>query len=181
MEFRRAVAADYPEIVELESQNLASALTQTEKEDGFLSGFFNAEQLAVMNDDLCIVVCLENQRLLGFLCAGTVEFNKTFGLPMAMITRYPQIRFQNKSLDSYLSYVSGPVCVQRTERGRGIFQGLYAKLFELLPREYELAATLISINNPRSLSAHEKIGFERVDRFEQEERVFDTLAMRIPR
>jgi hypothetical protein len=175
--YRRASEYDLDKIVELQDKNLVSVLVDSDKADGFLSGSFTAQQFGRMNEDLGIAVCLEGAELLGFLCAGTVEYNRAFGLPAAMIARYPLITYRGRTLDQWQSYVAGPVCVAREQRGKGIFVGLYDQIFQLLPQEYELTVTLVSLSNPRSIQAHKKVGLESVDEFKFDGRDF-TLMVR---
>jgi L-amino acid N-acyltransferase YncA len=111
--------------------------------------------------------------------ASTLEFNQKFDLSKAMIARYPHAVYDGKTLDSYQSCVAGPVCVEREQRGRGIIEGLYRRLFELLPPEYELAVVLVSQDNPRSLNAHSKIGFKPMEQFQFNGRTFDILAIKL--
>ncbi|MBY0358347.1 MAG: hypothetical protein K2W82_10135 [Candidatus Obscuribacterales bacterium] len=177
MEFRKAIGDDYAKIVELQNRNLASVLSsEAAKADGFLSGSFNAEQFAAMNSDLAVVVCLEQERLLGFLCASTIEFSKEYAIPAAMIKRYESCLYAGIALSEYNSCVCGPVCIEKSQRGLGLLAKLYQSLFELLPEKYNLAAVLIALNNHRSLVAHQKLGFETVDRFPFNQAEFHTLV-----
>lgn len=180
MKFRKAVADDYPKIVELQNLNLASVLSaEAAKSDGFLSASFAAEQFAAMNKDLAVVVCLEQERLLGFLCASTVEFAKKYALPAAMIKRYESCFYAGIAVSAYNSCVCGPVCIEKSKRGLGLLAKLYQSLFECLPDKYDLAAVLIALNNDRSCIAHQKLGFETVDRFPFNETEFQTLVKRL--
>ena len=178
MEFRRASQADYAGLYDLQNRNLGSVLTRSEKSDGFLSAGFEPDEFKALNDDLCVVVCAEKEEILGFLVASTTEFNKAFPLPRTMIERYHDSIYEDKTLDSFCSYLSGPVCVEKTQRGKGIFEGMYDKLFDLLPAQYELAVTLVANDNPRSLNAHQKIGFKPISQFMFNGRTFNILAMR---
>lgn len=178
VEFRRVLQADYAGLYDLQNRNLGSVLTRSEKSDGFLSAGFEPDEFKALNDDLCVVVCAASKEVLGFLVASTTEFNKAFPLPRTMIERYRDSIFEGRTLDSYRSYISGPVCVERTERGKGIFEGMYGKLFDLLPAEYELAVTLVANDNPRSMNAHQKVGFNPVSQFMFNGRTFNILVVR---
>lgn len=179
MEFRRATANDYAAVYDLQNRNLRTRLTASERSDGFLSAAFRIEDYEALNEDLCVLVCVEEKRVLGFLVASTIKFNQKFALSTAMVARYPQAIYDGRALDSYQSCVAGPVCVEREQRGRGIFPGMYHRLFELLPPEYDLAVVLIAKDNPRSFNAHTKIGFQQVEQFQFNARTFDILAIKV--
>jgi hypothetical protein len=179
VEYRRAGTADYDQMVALQEANLVSNLSTDQKSDGFLSRTFNAAELAAMNEDLCIIVCSDNGEIKGLLATGTTDYNKQFDLPSAMIARYQNAMFAGKSLADWVSFVAGPVVIDKSARGTGAFEGLYNELFLTLPPSYEVAVTLISTTNGRSLKAHEKLGYEKVDRFTWNDLEFDLLARRV--
>src|SRR5688572_9351574 len=56
-------------------------------------------------------------------------------------------------------YVMGQICVDEVHRGGGIFDALYRKHRALYADRFDLLVTEISTNNPRSMRAHERVGF----------------------
>lgn len=122
MEYRKAIASDYKHIVELQNKNLISVLNKSEQANGFLSGSFTVEQFKAMNDDLCIIVCITDDTIGGFLCVSTPEFNKSFSLPSAMINCYPHLFYQKKTVNG-LPFFCGRSGLyrQNIERERCIF------------------------------------------------------------
>jgi predicted GNAT superfamily acetyltransferase len=179
VEFRKAGPKDYAELYGLQNRNLMTALTPSERSDGFLSSSFQPEDFQALNDDLSVVVCSHESQMLGFLVASTIEFNKAFVLTRAMIDRFSHALYESKPLEAYCPYISGPVCIDRAHRGKGIFEGMYKQLFGLLPARYDLALTLVAKDNPRSLAAHAKVGFEQIDQFRFNGRVFYILAVKV--
>jgi hypothetical protein len=181
MEYRRATSSDYDQMVALQEANSVSNLAEQERADGFLSRTFSAKELDAMNRDLCIVVCSDNGAVKGLLATGTTEFNAEVDLPAAMIARYPFAKYNGKSLVDWVSFVAGPIVIDKSARGTGAFKGMYDELFRILPQKYELAITLISTVNGRSLAAHEKIGYAPVHKFEWNGREFVILARQVDR
>lgn len=161
----KARPSDLHAVVELQNANLVTNLSSDEKKDGFLSGAFSEEQFALMNDDVCVLVCLEDDIVIGFLCVGSLMFNEQYPLPAAMIREFSKLSFKKRSLKSYESVIAGPVCVAKEARGTGLFELMYSELPKLLPAQTTLITTLVSEANPRSLRAHEKVGMATVGRF----------------
>jgi len=62
-------------------------------------------------------------------------------------------------------YVMGQICVDAPWRGRGVFDALYRGHREILGDRYELVVTEVSVRNPRSLRAHERVGFREIERY----------------
>lgn len=176
MLYRRAVHEDLDQLVELQNQNLRSKLSEDEQRDGFLSAGFTSKQFGEFNDNLAVVVGEDEGVLVGFLVTSTPEHNLSHALPAQMISRYPNLNFRGRALTAYKSLIAGPVCVAKEHRGKGIFEGMYEALPRILPEKIELAVTLVSTENPRSLRAHEKVGLERVDLFHFNNREFQILA-----
>ena len=181
MECRRARNEDYPKVVALQNANLGSVLADAAKADGFLSGSFSEADYAKMDRSVCVVVSVSGEDLHGFLAVGSAEFNKPFPLPAAMLAMFPSINYKGKTLDQYTPCIAGPVCVDKNQRGKGIFQAMYAELFKILPAHINLITTLVSTANPRSLKAHENVGLERVSEFEFNGRTFVLLVCSVER
>ncbi|HEY9786277.1 MAG TPA: hypothetical protein V6D17_12795 [Candidatus Obscuribacterales bacterium] len=87
MIIRRATESDFEKIVTLEIENLSSNLTAEQKQDGFLSAYFNAEQLEEIDKDIGTIVAAGNGSVLGFLCVTSAEFNRRFSLSGTMVEK----------------------------------------------------------------------------------------------
>ncbi len=166
MEFRKARMTDFGSLVLLQKSNLATNLSDDKKRDGFLTVNFSAEQFADMNDDLSVIVGVQENVVRAFLCASSVQFNTSFALPKAMIDRFPRAIYDSKPLSDWCACISGPVCIDAALRGQGILKMLYECLDTTAPVQFELATVFVSLDNPRSIKAHEKLGMRIVDEFD---------------
>ena len=59
----------------------------------------------------------------------------------------------------------GQICVDEPWRGRGVFDALYQGHREHLRGAYELVVTEVAVRNPRSLRAHQRVGFREIERY----------------
>jgi len=166
LEIRRAVAVDFESLVLLQNTNLASNLPSVERQSGFLSVGFSAEQFAAMNDNLAVVVAVRQEQVKAFLCASTVEFNQAVALPAAMIARFPRAEYQGQPLSRLPVCIVGPVCIDQSLRGQGVLTRLYDCFFAVAPHEFNVSVVFVSVDNLASIKAHEKLEFETVDEFE---------------
>ncbi len=169
---RKATTKDLAGVVALQNLNLVSNLSEDQKKDGFLSGAFSEEQFAEMNQDVGILVSVDDDKVAGFICVGSVEFNLPYPLPKAMIEEFSRIQFDRKSLSTYECVIAGPVCVAREKRGTGLFDFMYGQVYKILPAHINMITTLVSKSNPRSLKAHEKVGMQIVGDFHYQGRDF---------
>ena len=178
--FRQLQKGDIDAVVKLQNSNSIIINPALDRADGALSSAFTAEDIAAFNANLAVVVCMDDEgKLLGFNCCSTPEFNKGIALVKAMMSGFDRAQIEGKALALWNCVITGPVCVEKASRGSGVFQGLYAKLWDLLPPQYDLAVALVSTSNKRSLAAHIKIGMVEVDQFAFKDSSYCTLAMKI--
>nr|MBP6743968.1 GNAT family N-acetyltransferase [bacterium] len=72
--------------------------------------------------------------------------------------------------------IAGPICVDSDYRGQGVVRELYRTLFALVPKLYEIVVVFVSLDNPRSISAHAKLGMNEVSTFCFNEREYVIMA-----
>jgi hypothetical protein len=176
MLYRRAQSEDYVNIVALQNQNLITVINDAEKSNGFLATAFSVAHFEKMNRDLCVVVCYDNDYLCGYLGSSTLEFNAFFPIPAAMINRFAISQYKGKFITEYLIYLATPVCIDHKYRSQGVYLGLCKELEKYIPKQYELAVTFIADENKRSLKATQQLGFQIVDQFTENHRIFHTLV-----
>ena len=178
LEIRRAVAADFESLALLQNANLASNLPAGERQSGFLSVGFSAEQFACMSEDLAVVVAVLDGDVKAFLCASTVEFNQAVALPAAMIARFPRAKYHGQPLSTLTLCIVGPVCIDQSLRGQGVLSRLYDYFFAIAPQEFDIAVVFVSADNLASIKAHEKLGLETIDEFESNSTRYFIMARR---
>lgn len=175
-EVEAAQQSDFEQVVSLQKRNSLAVLKADELDDGFLSSSFSATQFAQISESVALYVARNNSSVIGFVCASTPEFNRSFPLPAAMIERFPEISIGSHLLTELRSFITGPVCVDKNYRGQGIFEALYGALFEAQKTRFDVALALISVANKRSIKAHQKVGMDAIDSFRFGDREFFIVA-----
>jgi L-amino acid N-acyltransferase YncA len=61
--------------------------------------------------------------------------------------------------------VVGQVCVAKAFRGTGLLQQCYAFYRNRYATKYDFAITEVAASNTRSLTAHQKCGFQEIARY----------------
>jgi hypothetical protein len=180
-EFRRAQSEDYSAILKLQAANYVGNLAEAERKDGFLSAEFTRDQVVEMSQDLGIMVAIDSGTLAGYLCAFRNDFSHGSLVLSKMFESYGRVRFEGKSLDSYSSYVYGPVCIARDYRRRGLLRGLYEAQKEDLAGLFEVGVAFVSRNNPHSLNAHiAGLGMTEAGEFELKGNAYVILVFPLP-
>lgn len=181
VQYRRAVAGDYQEILQLQSANYITNLTEEERRSGFLSAQFSFEQTAQIAEDLGITIAVLDHRVAGFLCAFRNEFPSGSPVIAEMLRHYPLFRFEDRPLSGFFSYIYGPVCIARQYRGRGLLRGLYEAQKKDLGARFEVGVAFVSRSNPHSLRAHVNgLGMMEVGDFQVAANRYVALAFRLP-
>jgi L-amino acid N-acyltransferase YncA len=142
-----AVAADIPEIVELQSDNLPDR-------GGTLSVPFSREWFAAAISEMPVIVARRDGRLVGYLFSATLAARVGVPIWQAMMRVYTEPPD---------AYVYGPVCVAKSERGRGVASAMFAALKMRLPGREGIL--FVRADNSASLRAHIKMGMRQVAEF----------------
>eukprot|EP01132_Coremiostelium_polycephalum_P019916 gene19916-23680_t len=99
-------------------------------------------------------------QVIGYSLAMTSGMKYILPSLIPMFEQFERMDYKGKPLSAYRFMVGGQVCVHPLFRGKGLLEKLYQQSRDRLPAGYELCVTEISTRNPKSLKAHEKMGFE---------------------
>jgi predicted GNAT superfamily acetyltransferase len=178
--YRRALPGDYAAILNLQSSNYIANLSPHEHEQGFLSSQFTPAQTAQIAEDLGTTVAVIDDQIVGFICAFRNEFETGSPVIAKMLESYDRFTFETRPLRTFPSYIYGPVCIGREQRGRGLLRGLYEAQKKDLAGQFEIGVAFVSRSNPHSLDAHVKgLGMTEVGDFECGGDSYVTLAFRV--
>jgi predicted GNAT superfamily acetyltransferase len=112
-----------------------------------------------------VIGARRTSRLLGYLVSSSVAANAEVPLVRAMLEAYH---------GSAGAYVYGPICVEATERGRGVAGMMFADLRARLPGREGIL--FIRRDNAASLRAHTGMGMREVAGFDHQGTKFAVLS-----
>ena len=151
------------QIHDLNQQNLKQHLGTEEREkEGFVSWLYPVELLRQMQELAPTVIVKDENRVVGYALTTLKEASRFHPDLKIMFANLESLTYKDRPLFSYQFYCMGQICVAKDYRGKGIVQMLYQKHKETYGQEYDFLLTEISTRNPRSIKAHEKIGFKTV-------------------
>lgn len=181
MEFRRAKLEDITAVLDVQAANFIGNLEDAERRDGFLSVKFTRQQLEEMTGEVGIIVAATGGRLAGYLCASSCEFNRPFPLLAAMMQQFDVIDYHGRSLTSSRVFIYGPVCIDRSYRGRGLLRGLYETLQQEVAGLYDIGVAFVAEDNPNSLRVHvDGLRMAHVGEFAFSGKQYHILAFEVP-
>jgi L-amino acid N-acyltransferase YncA len=180
MEFRRAKDEDIPAILDVQAANFIGNLSDAERQDGFLSVKFTRRQFEEMASHVGVIIAAAESGLAGYLCASSCEFNRSFPLLAAMMRQFDAIDYRGRSLTSSRVFIYGPVCIDRSYRGRGLLRGLYETLLQEVVGRYDIGVAFVAGDNPHSLLVHvDGLGMTHVGEFTFSGKQYRILAFAV--
>lgn len=156
--------ADMRQVQALSQQNHAEQLSPHERGDGFVTACWDVEGLIEAAGHTPHALAYEGEQVIGFALAVVPEVClasqslRSFWLPIAAA------KYEDRPLSSWDCLMMGQVCVDQGYRGRGVFDGLYTELRRAYASRFDLVATGVFVDNPRSMAAHARVGFRPVQR-----------------
>jgi hypothetical protein len=167
MIFRIAIESDIAKILKLQSANLYTNLSEAEKTDGFVTTPFTTEQIKTLIDQTGVFVADRDNTIAGYIFAGSWNFFSQWAIFPHMVSRFPQLKFQGMPITTNSTFQYGPVCIDRTWRGKGVFPQLFETMRSSFSSRFPIGITFINQINSRSLFAHnQKLNLEIIDEFE---------------
>jgi hypothetical protein len=167
MQIRKATQTDIPGILDLQAANLFSNLNIEEHEKGFVTTPFTIELIEEIILQKGLFIALDNKKIVSYVFAGSWEYFLYWDIFKYMITRFPDLEFQGKSITIENSFQYGPICIDVNYRGRGLINQIFEEMRLHLKEKYPISLTFINAENIPSTKAHtEKLGWKIIDRFE---------------
>ncbi|MGI9543556.1 MAG: GNAT family N-acetyltransferase [Cyclobacteriaceae bacterium] len=161
--------SDLKQMLDLQKRNLARNLEAEELIDqGFVTADHSLELLAEMNLEGPHVIAKLGDQIVGYALVMTERFKMRLPVLVPMFNEIAAAIYKGKLLATYRYFVMGQICIDKPYRGKGVFRGLYKTMRKRFESDYDLVVTEISLRNPRSIRAHEKVGFETVHRYTSE-------------
>lgn len=151
------------QIMTLQKINLPRSIsTEEAREQGFVTVDHDMETLRDMNTPYGHSCAWAGSEMIGYALVMETRFQDRIPVLIPMFELLDGIPWNGKPLKDWRYFVMGQVCVAKPFRGQGVFSGLYHDMRNRLANHFDLVVTEISIRNPRSIRAHEKVGFENI-------------------
>lgn len=162
-----ATRDDLPRIIELQRANL-EANVRDPANQGFVTVVHTLDVLERMHAAAPSVVARDEGGLAGYALVMLQECAPLLPVLQTMFTNLRTLTFRGRPLAELRWYVMGQVCVAERQRGRGVFDALYAAHATHYSDAYDLVVTEVATRNARSLRAHARVGFETIDTYRDE-------------
>lgn len=154
------------QIIDLQRKNLKQHISEEEKnQQGFLTMEFSMPMIQRLHDLAPSVIIKDADKIIAFAIVLLQEGRNAYPDLEPMFQNFENLEWKNKSLKEYRFYVMGQICIAKEYRGKGFFDMLYKKHKELYKDKFDFIITEISASNYRSLNAHKRVGFKKINTF----------------
>jgi ribosomal protein S18 acetylase RimI-like enzyme len=158
--------SDLAQILELQQRNLARQVTAAEAAaQGFVTVEHSLEVLQRMHAITPSVVAKRGTVLSGYALMMPVECRAFVPVLEPMFGRMTQLRHRGQPLLTQRMYIMGQICVAAAFRGQGVFDALYDEHRRQHALRFDFTITEVALSNTRSMRAHERVGFQTIDRY----------------
>lgn len=157
---------DLQGILNLQAANLPQNVSKKEAlEQGFVTIHHSLELLESFQELEPQLIAKDDKDMVAYILAMTRASSDTIPLLIPMFEVFEEIELDGRPVSDYNYLVVGQVCVAKDYRGMGLFEQCYKAYRESFQNRYDFVITEISDKNPRSIRAHERVGFKEVHRY----------------
>ncbi len=165
------------QMLDLQEKNQPANITAEQlAKEGFVTVKHTLDLLRSMNKSAPQVIAKDGDRVVGYALVMLQSFQDLIPVLKPMFVTLQTLTYQGKPMPSYEYYVMGQICVAEGYRGMGVFDGMYEKHKKLYANMYDLCITEIASRNPRSLRAHQRVGFKTIHTFTDPTDTWDIVA-----
>jgi hypothetical protein len=151
------------QILSLQEQNLPGIISKDEMQSqGFVTLRHDLQTLQQMHVLSPSIIIKNEDDIVAYALTMLVECRLLVPDLEPMFDLLDGLRWNSQQLSTLPFYVMGQICVSKAYRSQGLVQMLYQHHKKIYQPQFDLLVTEISIHNPRSLRAHEKIGFKTI-------------------
>jgi hypothetical protein len=177
LESKLATTLDIHQVIALQKQNLFANLSETEREDGFVTTPFTYAQIREIIGQKGLFVTEIEGEIIAYAFAGSWKYFSQWKMFKVMVASFPKLVFNGKRINTRTSFQYGPICIDKKFRGNGVLQSLFEKMRLEMIKKYPISITFINKENKRSIYAHtQKLHWEIIDKFEFNDNIYLTLG-----
>jgi len=151
----------------LQRENLRKLIGETEAgKEGFLTAEYSMETLQQMHQFQPSIIAKDGDKIAGYVIVTTKDSYGQHPLLDSLFDSIDALNYNGDSLKNINYILVGQLCVGKAYRGIGLVQKMYTYYQQCLSKEYQYLITDVAQENPRSIKAHLKTGFNIIHTIE---------------
>ncbi len=168
IEIKNAELSEIDSVLELQSKYHVNTIDEADKADGFVTTSFTVEQLTdlILKED-GLVIAKNADEVLAYIMVASWDYWSAWPMFKHMIKDLPNLTYHGQSLSINNSYQYGPICLDKSIRGKGVLEQIFSYSKEKMSKRYPILVTFVNKNNARSYEAHKrKLSLDVIQEFE---------------
>ena len=181
MQYVLATMEDLPAIRKLLARYHKDTIKPEDMPGGFVTTKLSDEQFQDLIEVQKGVTLAkdENGEVKAFALHAPWSYWKQVPIMQRMTEVLPDMPFEGMHLDETNTYQYGPVCVDVSIRGTGVFEEIFKEALKLYEDRYPVMVTFINQINPRSYAAHtRKAHMTEIGKFDFNDNHYWMMAIR---
>ncbi|WP_426360145.1 GNAT family acetyltransferase [Pseudocolwellia sp. HL-MZ19] len=178
VELKNATLDNVEEILKLHYKYQIDSINEEDKADGFITTAFTESHLTrLIEDENGLFIACVGNKIVAYAMAASWQFWSQWPLFEFMIKNLDDSTYLDQNITAENSYQYGPVCVDKSVRGSGIFEQIFNFSLSEMNKRYPIMVTFINKVNPRSFEAHtRKTDLQVIKHFEWNNNHYYKLA-----
>lgn len=170
---------DIQRVLALQEKYLYHNLSEEQRQQGFVTTPFTVSQIEEIIQENGLFVAENKQKeLAAYAFAGSWKYFQQWDIFKYMVSRFPNLSFQDQEINTENSFQYGPVCIASKYRGTGLLNLIFEEMRLEFSKKYPVSVTFINKINIISEIAHtKKLGWEIIDEFEFNDNTYISLAL----
>ena len=164
------------EILALQQVNLSINVSDEEKlKEGFVTLKHDFNILKKMNEVCAHCVAKENGKIIGFALSMLQDFKEDIPLLVPMFNEIDEALGLENLSSKYIAM--GQICIDKTQRGKGVFRGLYSYMASEMKGNFDSIITEVDTKNIRSSNAHKSVGFKLLKKYVYNNQLWEIIIL----
>lgn len=165
-------------ILKLQEQNLREVLSSEQKQkEGFVTVKHDFKMLKEMNEVCAHCIAKHKGEVVGYALSMLQGLKKDIPL---LVPMFKEIDKALKEQNRKVNYIAmGQICVDKRQRGKGVFRGLYSFMAEELKYDFDAIITGVDTKNTRSSNAHKAVGFKAIKKYTSNNQLWEIISLDI--
>jgi hypothetical protein len=167
MQYKKATVDDIAKVLALHYRYQVDSIAEEDKEDGFVTTPFTAEQLRLLiEQERGLFIAQDGDAVVAYVMAASWSFWSAWPMFAFMMEGLGELNFRGEKLSAENSYQYGPVCIDKHYRSSGVLEKIFEFARAQMAPRYPFLVTFINRANPRSFAAHtRKLGLDVIAEF----------------
>ena len=151
-------------IKKLQQENLRKNLSDQESiSQGFVTAEYTLAFLEKMHKESPSIIAKTGDQVVGYALVSVKSLRHEHDLLADLFNSIDQIKYHDQLLKEAHYVVVGQLCIAKDYRGLGLVPRIYQCFRQSLYTEFDYCITDVAKDNPRSLKAHLKSGFQVIE------------------